>query len=94
MGHSGGAAALASDTVRDMEDHIGVTNLDYHVPVAGLQESATFPHSSNHQSQPGIDPGTLTSGSKGFDHSATSGALCFKGWDWYLRSSTLASSHG
>ena len=57
--HSGGvAAALGLNTVRDMEDHVGVTTLEYHVPVAGLQESATFPRSSNHQSQPGIEPGT------------------------------------
>ena len=40
------------------EYHVGVTTLEYHVPVAGLQESATFPRSSNHQSQPGIEPGT------------------------------------
>ena len=88
MGHSGGAYVLGLNTVRDVEYHVGVTNLEYRVPVAGLQESTSFPHSSNHQSQPGIEPGTLTSGSKGLDHSAASGALCFKGWDWYLRSST------
>ena len=55
------SAALRLDTVSDVEYHVGVTNLEYRVPVAGLQESATFPHSSNHQSQPGIDPGTFTS---------------------------------